>query len=45
MQVLKRDGKLQNVSFDKITARITKLCYNLDSNFIEPIEIAKNTSA
>jgi len=24
--------------FDKITARINKLSYGLDSNFVEPIE-------
>ena len=41
MQVVKRSGKRENVSFDKITARISKLCYHLDNQFIEPIEIAK----
>jgi ribonucleoside-diphosphate reductase alpha subunit len=41
MQVLKRSGKREEVSFDKITARIKKLCYGLDSNFVESIEIAK----
>lgn len=25
-------------SFDKITARISKLCYGLDPTFVEPIE-------
>ncbi|MCL4117451.1 UNVERIFIED_CONTAM: hypothetical protein GTU68_034409 [Idotea baltica] len=41
MQVLKRSGKAELVSFDKITARVKKLCYGLDMNHIEPIDIAK----
>ena len=41
MQVVKRSGKREDVSFDKITARIKKLCYGLDSRHIEPIEIGK----
>jgi ribonucleoside-diphosphate reductase alpha chain len=41
MQVIKRSDKKEPVSFDKITARITKLCYGLNENFVEPIEIAK----
>jgi len=41
MQVVKRSGKTEAVSFDKITARIKKLCYGLDPNHVESIEIAK----
>ncbi len=41
MQVLKRSGKLESVSFDKVTARIKKLCYGLNERFVEPLEIAK----
>ncbi|HKK88717.1 MAG TPA: ribonucleoside-diphosphate reductase subunit alpha [Saprospiraceae bacterium] len=41
MKVQKRSGKLENVSFDKITARVKKLCYELNSEFVDPIEIAK----
>ncbi len=41
MQVIKRTGRKEDVSFDKITARLKKLCYGLDSNFIDPIEISK----
>ena len=41
MQVVKRSGKRENVSFDKITARVKKLCYGLDPHHVEPIEIAK----
>ena len=41
MQVIKRTGQREEVSFDKITARIKKLCYGLDQNYVEYIEIAK----
>lgn len=41
MQVIKRDGRREDVSFDKITARIKKLCYGLEMRYLEPIEIAK----
>ncbi len=41
MQVIKRNGKREDVSFDKITARIKKMCYGLDQLYIDPIEIAK----
>ena len=41
MQVLKRSGKTEDVSFDKITARVKKLCYGLDPVHIDSIEIAK----
>ena len=30
MYVVKRDGRKEPVKFDKITARIGKLCYGLD---------------
>jgi len=41
MQVIKRSGKSEAVSFDKITARIKKLCYGLNAEFVDPIEVAK----
>lgn len=41
MLVIKRDGRRESVKFDKVTARIEKLCYGLDTNYIEPIDIAK----
>lgn len=41
MQVIKRSGKNEDVSFDKITARVKKLCYGLSQAYVEPIEIAK----
>lgn len=44
MEVIKRNGKLEQVSFDKITNRIKPLCKNLDSS-IDPILIAQKTVA
>ena len=41
MLVVKRDGRRESVKFDKITARVEKLSYGLDSNFVEPIDVAK----
>jgi len=40
MRVLKRDGRKEPVKFDKITARIEKLCYGL-SDYVDPIAVAK----
>ncbi|MDW8295621.1 MAG: ribonucleoside-diphosphate reductase subunit alpha [Raineya sp.] len=45
MLVQKRDGRLESVKFDKITARIERLCYGLDMRFVEPVEIAKRVIA
>jgi len=39
MYVVKRDGKKEAVKFDKITARIVKMCYGLDS-LVSPEMIA-----
>ena len=41
MLVIKRDGRKESVKFDKITARIEKLSYGLNSDFVMTIEIAK----
>ena len=41
MLVVKRDGRRESVKFDKITARIEKLCYNLDNTYVSAIEVAK----
>jgi ribonucleoside-diphosphate reductase alpha chain len=40
MYVIKRDGRRESVKFDKITARIERLCYGLDPNFVQPVEVA-----
>jgi len=39
MFVIKRDGKKEPVMFDKITARVRKLCYGLN-NLVDPTKIA-----
>src|ERR1700709_2532228 len=41
MFVIKRDGKQETVKFDKITARIEKLCYGLNPALVDPIDVAK----
>ncbi|SIQ69502.1 MULTISPECIES: ribonucleoside-diphosphate reductase subunit alpha [Pontibacter] len=41
MLVVKRDGRRESVKFDKITARIEKLCYGLNMDYVSPIEVAK----
>jgi len=39
MYVIKRNGQKEPVQFDKITARIKKLCYGLDEK-VDPVKIA-----
>jgi len=39
MHVLKRDGRKEPVQFDKITARIKKLCYELHPA-VDPVKVA-----
>ena len=41
MFVIKRNGKKESVKFDKITARIEKLCYGLDRRFVNAVDVAK----
>ncbi|ODM92112.1 Ribonucleoside-diphosphate reductase large subunit [Orchesella cincta] len=36
MYVMKRDGRREEVHFDKITSRIEKLCYGLNMDFVDP---------
>lgn len=31
------DGRQERVMFDKITSRIQKLCYGLNSDFVDPV--------
>jgi ribonucleoside-diphosphate reductase alpha chain len=40
MYVIKRDGNRESVKFDKITARIQKLCYSLEPSHVNPIAVA-----
>ncbi len=39
MFVVKRDGRKESVKFDKITARINKLCYGFDPS-VDPTKVA-----
>lgn len=39
MFVIKRDGRKESVKFDKITARIQKLCYGF-SELVDPVKIS-----
>jgi ribonucleoside-diphosphate reductase alpha chain len=39
MYVIKRDGRKEEVKFDKVTARIQKLCYGLNP-MVEPVSVA-----
>ncbi|CAI9726343.1 ribonucleoside-diphosphate reductase large subunit-like [Octopus vulgaris] len=39
LYVVKRDGRKEDIHFDKITSRIKKLCYNLNMDFIRPENI------
>ena len=41
MLVIKRDGRRESVKFDKVTARVEKLCYGLDANYVDPIQVAR----
>nr|CAB3265788.1 ribonucleoside-diphosphate reductase large subunit-like [Phallusia mammillata] len=39
MYVYKRDGRKERVMFDKITSRVSKLCYGLNMDFVDPAKI------
>ncbi len=41
MFVIKRDGKKESVKFDKITARVQKLCYGLSPDHVQAILVAQ----
>ncbi len=43
--VIKRNGKPERVQFDKITARINKLCYDLDRNYVDHIQVSQKVVA
>jgi ribonucleoside-diphosphate reductase alpha chain len=40
MYVLKRDGNKESIKFDKITARVQKLCYGLEPHHVNPVSVA-----
>ncbi|KAJ8919537.1 hypothetical protein NQ315_002158 [Exocentrus adspersus] len=39
MYVIKRDGRKEQVHVDKITSRISKLCYGLNMEYVDPFSI------
>lgn len=41
MFVIKRDGRKESVKFDKITARIQKLCYGLDPQHVNSVQVSQ----
>ncbi len=41
MQVIKRDGRRESIKFDKVTARIERLCYGLDPKHVDAVDVAK----
>ena len=41
MLVVKRDGRREPVAFDKITARIKKLCYGFDPAHVDPVVVSQ----
>ncbi|KAJ1766341.1 ribonucleotide-diphosphate reductase subunit rnr1 [Coemansia sp. RSA 1843] len=41
MYVVKRDGNSEKVHFDKITTRINKLSYGLDTNYVDSAAVAQ----
>ena len=45
MQVIKRDGSKEPVRFEKISNRVRKMTYGLNSDYIDPIEIAQKVIA
>ena len=45
MYVIKRDGSSENVYFDKIASRISKLSYGLNTQFVETDKLAQKVVA
>jgi ribonucleoside-diphosphate reductase subunit M1 len=41
MYVMKRSGKRESVHFDKITSRVSKLCYGLDAKHVDAVVITQ----
>ncbi len=36
-----KDGRQERVQFDKITARVSRLCYGLDGDHVDPVAITQ----
>ena len=45
MQVIKRDGSKEPVRFEKISNRVRKMTYGLNSDYVDPTEIAQKVIA
>ncbi|MGI8891821.1 MAG: ribonucleoside-diphosphate reductase subunit alpha [Bacteroidia bacterium] len=41
MFVIKRDGRKESVKFDKVTARVQKLCYGLNPAHVDSLSVAQ----
>ncbi|XP_071951513.1 ribonucleoside-diphosphate reductase large subunit-like isoform X1 [Antedon mediterranea] len=41
MYVVKRDGRSEKVMFDKVTSRVDKLCYKLNTDFVDAAAITQ----
>lgn len=44
MYVVKRNGGHEKVHFDKITARIKKLCYGLNEKYVDPVVVSQKVT-
>lgn len=44
MFVKKRNGELEEVSFDKVTDRVKKLCYGLNMKYVNPVVVAQQVN-
>jgi ribonucleoside-diphosphate reductase alpha chain len=40
MKVIKRNGDAEELNFNKISSRITKQCWDLNRDFVDPIQVA-----
>jgi ribonucleoside-diphosphate reductase subunit M1 len=45
MYVVKRDGRQEEVHFDKITSRLKKLSYGLSTDHCDPVLVAQKVCA
>lgn len=37
------DGRQERVQFDKITARVSRLCYGLDPEHVDPVALKRSS--
>ena len=41
LTIYSADGRKERVQFDKITARVQRLCYGLDPDHVDPVKITQ----